>query len=118
VPKLLTESIAHVKLTRVHIFRIISGTTPGTCSPPTEEEDAAVLRARLDAECQQLARDLQAAVQELVKPELNLPKNNKGPKNRVGNENHDYSEIYTPSSEKRDGLATKHAYPPVPPVHR
>ena len=64
----------------------ISGTTPGHDSPIVEEEDCSVLRARLDAECQQLARDLQAAVQELVRPELPL-------RARAMDELHDYSEI-------------------------
>ncbi|CAL8111752.1 unnamed protein product [Orchesella dallaii] len=121
------------------------GTTPGTCSPPTEEEDASVLRARLDAECQQLARDLQAAVRELVRPELNLG-GTSNHSNSCGNTNgtvcattngvvsnipgsgttraramdeiHDYSEIYTPSGDKQDGLPFELSQPPPPPMHR
>ncbi|CAG7721236.1 unnamed protein product [Allacma fusca] len=90
----------------------IIGPTPGNYSPPTEEEDASVLKARLDAECQQLARDLQAAVQELVRPELSLGRA------RAMDEHHDYSEIYTPSSEKVDGLHLGLSQPPPPPMHR
>jgi hypothetical protein len=118
------------------------GTTPGTCSPPTtEEEDASALRARLDAECQQLARDLQAAVRELVRPELSLVGGNGGPpsggssvpgssKTNIGpgpsgsrgkamDEIHDYSEIYTPSGDNpENGLPLGLSQPPPPPMHR
>lgn len=91
------------------------GTTPGHDSPIAEEEDCSMLRARLDAECQQLARDLQAAVQELVRPELPL-------KARAMDELHDYSEIYTPSCENPEnrqiGAAGASAHPPPPPIHR
>ncbi|XP_035703733.1 uncharacterized protein CG43867 isoform X2 [Folsomia candida] len=109
------------------------GTTPGTCSPPTtEEEDATVLRARLDAECQQLARDLQAAVRELVRPELSLggarasnlggssSKVNGGSSSTRGkamDEVHDYSEIYTPSAETPENCLPL-GQPPPPPIHR
>ena len=88
------------------------GPTPRNYSPPAEEEDASVLRARLDAECQQLARDIQAAVQELVRPELSIGRA------RAMDENHDYSEIYTPSSEKPEALPLSLSQPPPPPMHR
>lgn len=125
---------------KTSVVFFFSGTTPGTCSPPTEEEDASVLRARLDAECQQLARDLQAAVRELVRPELNLVGaanhsksngsvctgtngivNNSGAgtaRARAMDEIHDYSEIYTPSGDKQDGLPFELSQPPPPPMHR
>ncbi len=106
------------------------GTTPGSgaCSPPTEsEEEASILRARLDAECQQLARDLQAAVRDLVRPELTLGTSlgskqgmsgsrSGSSRGRAADENHDYSEIYTPSSDEKLGLSI--AQPPPPPMHR
>lgn len=112
----------------------VLGTTPGTCSPPTtEEEDASALRARLDAECQQLARDLQAAVRELVRPELSLVSsssaNSAGASRANGSGNisrgkamdeiHDYSEIYTPSGENpENGLPFGLSQAPPPPMHR
>lgn len=138
------------------LFYFFTGTTPGTSSPPNEEEDAAILRAKLDAECQQLARDLQAAVRELVRPEqlgglvgngnikssgigksssatnfmgnggLGRGSNSSGAgsssnhstKTRATalNETHDYSEIYTPSSDDKLGLTV--VQPPPPPMHR
>ena len=133
------------------------GASPGRSTPPNEEEDASLLRARLDAECQQLARDLQAAVRELVRPEqlggLSLV-DSKGHFTHHGNgleivlgttgrrshnsssgagsskgsnhstsgrvraldENHDYSEIYTPSGDEK--LPLTQAQPPPPPMHR
>lgn len=111
-------------------FGVLSGTTPGSesaGSPPNEvEEDPCLLRARLDAECQQLARDLQAAVRELVRPEMTLGGTHHGSsqiKNRnwagepgvATDENHDYSEIYTPSSDEKMSLTQP---PPPPPIHR
>jgi len=113
---------------KVTCFHFVAGTTPGSGvgSPPTEsEEDASILRARLDAECQQLARDLQAAVRDLVRPELTLGTSSKHGMNggssgsgrrRAMEENHDYSEIYTPSSDEKLGLSL--AQPPPPPMHR
>jgi len=121
------------------------GTTPGSesaGSPPTEsEEDPSLLRARLDAECQQLARDLQAAVRELVRPELPFggptnhhhpgvaphapPTNNriwssngKGKPPPAPDESHDYSEIYTPSTEEKSLSMAVQPPPPPPPIHR
>lgn len=88
--------------------------------------------ARLDAECQQLARDLQAAVRELVRPELSLggarasnlggssSKVNGGSSSTRGkamDEVHDYSEIYTPSAETPENCLPL-GQPPPPPIHR
>lgn len=146
INKKCRERTREEKVNLINIsFFLFSGTTPGTCSPPTEEEDASVLRARLDAECQQLARDLQAAVRELVRPEpgLNLVgagnhanssantsgtacsgsngivNNSSGSgRARAMDEIHDYSEIYTPSGDKQDGLPFELSQPPPPPMHR
>ena len=128
---MLRDSILIKLFSLFFSFEYYIGTTPGSgvCSPPTEsEEDASILRARLDAECQQLARDLQAAVRDLVRPELTLG-TNLGTKHsmngsnlsgtsrgRAMDENHDYSEIYTPSTDEKLGLSL--VQPPPPPMHR
>lgn len=143
----MCTAVGQLVITSKLSLLVSSGTTPGTCSPPTEEEDASVLRARLDAECQQLARDLQAAVRELVRPELNLggasnhsnscgnnngtvcsngtngvvvnsTSGSGGARARAMDEVHDYSEIYTPSGDKQDGLPFELSQPPPPPMHR